>query len=335
MSLSLRVGVARLIVVCLLTVVGSLGAGVARADRPSTESIEPAKVAVEQPAEAAAEAAEKGVKKKGTPLPKGVQLAADIVYASPEGHPLLLDLYRPLSIDGPLPVVVFVHGGGWLNGSKKSGKRALGLVPHGFAVASINYRLTDTAQWPGQIDDCYAAVRWLRRNAGKYNLDPQKIGCWGTSAGAHLAALLGTRTYPQSEKVSSRVQAVCDWFGPSELLTMPPNMVGNGRTAADVAKSNGAKLLGKTVRKAPELARDASSLDQVSADDPPFLIMHGDADPGVPLAQSEKLHQRLTAAGVDSTLVVLAGAGHGGAEFNSDESTQQVLRFFTRTLKDK
>jgi acetyl esterase/lipase len=265
---------------------------------------------------------------------ESANIIREIEFAKPDGHSLLLDLYLPAERSEPVPVVVFVHGGGWKNGSRKSGeKTAAWLTEHGIAVASIDYRLTDVAQWPAQINDCYAAVRWVRDHADKYGLDGDHIGAWGTSAGGHLVALMGTRTFPGEEATSSRVQAVCDWFGPSELMTMPPNNVGNGRTAEDVANSNGAKLLGATVREVPKLAADASGIDHVTSDDPPFLIMHGDKDPGVPLEQSQKLHARLVNVGVDSRLHVVEGAGHGGKQFSTEESRSLVSRFFKRTLK--
>jgi acetyl esterase/lipase len=261
--------------------------------------------------------------------PASAEILRDIEFAKPNGHALKLDLYLPHDRSVPVPVVVFVHGGGWKNGSRKSGeKTAAWLTDHGIAVASIDYRLTDVAQWPAQIDDCYAAVRWVRDHADKYSLDGDHIGAWGTSAGGHLVALMGTREFFGQETTSSRVQAVCDWFGPSELLTMPPNNVGNGRTAED-----GAKLLGATVREVPELARDASALDHVTPDNPPFLIMHGDQDPGVPLEQSQKLHARLINTGVSSRLHIVKGAGHGGKQFATAESHAIVADFFKRTLK--
>ena len=265
--------------------------------------------------------------------PVDVKIIRDIEYAQHQGISLKLDLYLPEQTKGRVPVIVFIHGGGWKNGSKESGKRGAWMVPHGFAIASISYRLTDVGQWPDQINDCYAAVRWVRKNAKQYGLDGTRIGCWGTSAGAHLAALVGTRPYPGKERISSRVQATADWFGPSELLSMPPNNVGNGRTDEDVANSNGAKLLGATVKDVPDLAKDASALDNVSGDDSPFLIMHGTADPGVPIVQSEKLHQALLRAGVESTFVALEGAKHGGPEFISPASKKVFLEFFTKHLK--
>ena len=261
------------------------------------------------------------------------QIVRDIEYAKPDGYSLKLDLYLPEDASTPRPAVVFVHGGGWKNGSKKSAERTAGwLAEHGFVVAGIGYRLTDVAGWPAQIDDCYAAVRWLRDNAQKYAIDGGNIGAWGTSAGGHLVAIMGARPFPGEEKTSSRVKAICDWFGPSDLLTMPPNNVGSGRTAEDVANSNGAKLLRATVREFPELARDASALPQVTPDDASFLMMHGDKDPGVPLEQSTRLHQALLNAGVPSQLSVIEGAGHGGKEFQTEAARRTVLQFFQRTL---
>ncbi len=263
---------------------------------------------------------------------------ADVVknleYARIDGKSLLLDLYRPHDANGPLPVVIWIHGGGWKQGSKDRCP-ATWLVAHGYAVASINYRLTDEAHWPAQIDDCRAAVRWLREHAGTYGLDAGHFGVWGGSAGGHLAALLGTLDPPKNEEFSSRVQAVCDWYGPSDLLTMPPNVLSSGKTEQDLAQSNGAKLLGGTVKDRPELARQASAFFQVSQDDSPFLIMHGDQDASVPLEQSRRLHEKLRAAGVSSTLHVIPGAGHGGKEFQTPEVRRQIQAFFNQHLRPK
>ena len=236
----------------------------------------------------------------------GPEIVSDVGFANVDGgeRELKLDLYLPKQSATPSPCIVFIHGGGWKGGDKKSAKKnAAWLTEYGFAIASIEYRLTDSAQWPAQFVDCNAAVDWVRINGHKYNIDTRRVGAFGTSAGAHLAALLGTRDRPKGSLKSAGVQAVCDWFGPTDLLTMPPNNVGDGRTKEDVANSNGAKLLGATVREVPELAKQASALHQVSSDDDAaFLIMHGDKDPGVPLAQSTRLHEALVRAGVPSTL---------------------------------
>lgn len=271
------------------------------------------------------------------------EVSRDVGYGKVDGHELLLDLYLPAlgnadkqhkaASNRKIPCIIFVHGGGWKGGDKKSARQnAAWLTEHGFAVASINYRLTNTAQWPAQINDCYEAVRWVRRNAEVYGIDPDRIGAFGTSAGAHLAALMGTRVFPGEESVSSRVQAVCDWFGPSELMTMPPNNIGNGRTAADVANSNGAKLLGATVREVPDLAADASPIDHVSRNSAAFLIVHGDEDPGVPVLQSIRLHRKLVASGALSELHVVKGGKHGGELFRTNDVKQRVLYFFQRSL---
>lgn len=274
------------------------------------------------------------VPSKLIPAPEGVDVLRDVIFSTVDQQELQLDLYRPKKASGTLPVVVWVHGGGWKNGSKDRCP-AVWLAAHGFAVASIDYRLTHQAQWPAQIDDCRAAVRWLRENAKTFNLNPDRIGAWGSSAGGHLVALLGTLDPPDSEETSSRVQAVCDWFGPTDLLTMPPNTISETRTEADIAQSNGAKLLGATVRDVPALAKQASAFYQVSEDDPPFLIMHGEKDPGVPLSQSQHLHENLLIAGAQSELKVIANAGHGGKEFQAPEAKQLVLDFFLKTLKDQ
>ena len=229
---------------------------------------------------------------------------------------------------------MWVHGGGWKNGSKGNGK-GLWLVEHGFAVVCINYRLIHEGKWPAQINDCRSAVRFLRTNAYKYNLNGDKIAAWGGSAGGHLVAVLGTQDLPKDEKVSSRVQAVLDWYGPSDLLTMPPNNVSEKRTAEMVANSNGAKLLGATVREVPDLAKEASGFWNVSKDDPPFLIMHGDKDPGVPVSQSTRLHEKQKELGAPTELFIVKGAGHGGKLFLTEECNKVILTFFNKVLKVK
>lgn len=271
--------------------------------------------------------------RKIPPLPEGVSVLRDLVYKQPFIRPLELDLYRPTKFKGRLPVVVWIHGGGWKNGSKR-GAPAKWLAQHDFAVASINYRLTHHAQWPAQIDDCRSAVRWLRKHANKYRLDGNNIGAWGSSAGGHLVAILGTIDAPEGEEISSRVQAVCNWFGPTDLLTMPPNNVSATRTIEQVRNSNGAKLLGATVRNIPDKAKQASGLYHVSSDDPPFLIMHGDQDPGVPIDQSNRFVAALKKANVPVTYHIVKGAGHGGKLFKTEEINQLIVGFFTRTLKN-
>ena len=273
-------------------------------------------------------------KKNAQKLPDHIKKIANVEFAKEGDKSLQLDLYLPKNSNEKVPVIMWVHGGGWLKGSRTKAK-GLWLVEHGYAIASISYRLTTEAIWPAQINDCRSAVRFLRSNADKYGLNGDKIAAWGGSAGGHLVAVLGTQDLPKDEKVSSRVQAVLDWYGPSDLLSMPPNNVSEKRTIEQVRNSNGAKLLGATVRDVPDLAKEASGFWNVSKDDPPFLIMHGEKDPGVPLEQSTKFHEKLKAAGVSSELFIVKGAGHGGKLFLTEECNKVILTFFDKVLKGK
>jgi len=263
------------------------------------------------------------------------QVLRDLEYARVDGLSLRLDLYLPLRKSEPrLPVVVWIHGGGW-KGGDKANTRAPEVLGEGYAVASINYRLSHQATFPAQIHDCKAAIRWLRAHAEEFGLDPERIGAWGSSAGGHLAALLGTSgDVPELEgevgdhlDQSSRVQAVCDFYGPTDLLAVlePGAWPSHGSP-----NSPESLLLGGPVAERVELARLASPVTHVSPDDPPFLIVHGDRDRVVPLDQSVRLHQALTAAGVESTLYVVKGAGHG---FRDPKADALVREFFDRHLR--
>ena len=268
-------------------------------------------------------------------LPPGVKRVSNLDYSKTPSGTLALDLYLPEAKPArPLPVVVWVHGGGWKNGSKLNCP-LIWLAAEGFAVASIDVRLLHAAQWPAQIDDPRAAIRWLRANAALHGLDPERIAVAGGSSGGHVAALVGTTSAPGDETTSSRVQAVIDFYGPADLLTMPANTPSPERSDAELAKSNGARLLGGIVRDRPALAKQASALYQVSADDPPFLILHGEQDAQVPLDQSQRLHAKLRQAGVSSELHVLPGAGHGGKDFDSIATRQVIRTFLARTLVAK
>jgi acetyl esterase/lipase len=252
----------------------------------------------------------------------------DLVYKTVNGAVLTLDLYCPEKVSGPAPVIVWIHGGGWRSGGKKQCP-AVVLVPDGYAVASIDYRLSSTAPFPAQIEDCKAAVRWLRANAAKYNLDPDRIGVWGMSAGGHLAALLGTSGgVPElagsgdNMEYSSRVQAVCDVAGPVDLLALTE--LGPKRMLAIEG------LLGGSPEK--DKATSASPLHFVSKDDPPFLIVHGEGDRVVPVEQSQRFYEELKKAGVNATLKILPGVGHQGVMMNA---VKDAKVFFDTTLKKR
>lgn len=266
-------------------------------------------------------------------VPAGVKRVGNVRYSTPPTGALLLDLYLPEAASArPRPVVVWVHGGGWKSGSKENCP-LVWLAAEGYAVVSLNYRLSYAARWPAQLDDVRTAIRWLRTNAATYQLDPGRIAVAGGSSGGNLASVVGTAPAPAGESVSSRVGAVIDFYGAADILTMPTNVPGPGVTDADLAKSNGAKLLGGIVRDRPELARSVSTLYQITRDDPPFLILHGDRDTQVPVEQSRRLHAKLQETGVRSELHVLPGAGHGGREFATPEVKQIIRSFLQRSLQ--
>ena len=264
-------------------------------------------------------------------VPEGAQVHSDLAYV-PEGHERQkLDLYLPPKSEQPLPTIIWIHGGGWRNGDKRGGP-ALPLVADGYAVACINYRLSQHAKFPAQIEDCKAAIRWLRAHAKEYNLDPDRFGVWGASAGGHLVALVGTSGdvkelagQTDDEQVSSRVQCVVDFFGPTDLTKM-----GGMHDRPD---SPEALLLGGPVQEKKDAAATANPITYVTQDDPPFLIIHGDKDPLVPLSQSEMLKAALEKAEVEVTLMVLEGAAHGGPAFNAAETRDEISKFFAKHLK--
>lgn len=264
-------------------------------------------------------------------LPEGVRVERDMEYV-PGGHVRQkLDLYLPARADGPLPVVVWIHGGAWLGGSKE-GCPAVPLTAKGYAVASINYRLSQHAVYPAQIEDCKAAIRWLRANAKKYGFDPEHIGVWGASAGGHLVALLGNSGDVKDLEgkdgnldQSSRVQCVVDWFGPTDFTKF--------RGSHDNPDAPEAKLIGGPVRQKQEAAAKANPITYVTKDDPPFLIMHGEDDNVVPINQSELLDEALRKAGVPSTFIRIPGNGHGGPGFLNPENRARIEEFFEKHLK--
>lgn len=292
-------------------------------------------------ASAGGELGARQVKDKKGPAwaPRDATVHRDLVYAKPGGRPLHLDLVLPAKPKGPVPLVIWVHGGAWLAGNKNS-VPGNDLVQNGFAVASVQYRLSGQAIFPAAIQDVKAAVRWLRANAKKYGLDPKRFGAWGSSAGGHLVALLGTsggeKDFESGDhlKESSRVQAVCDWFGPTDFLKMNAQAGANSKIDHDSPGSPESRFIGGPIQKNKDKAARANPITFVTKDDPPFLIMHGDRDPLVPLGQSELLAAALKKAGVEVTLVVHKGAGHGGPAFHSAASRKQVREFFEKHLKE-
>jgi acetyl esterase/lipase len=262
--------------------------------------------------------------------PAGSIVHRDLAYVS-RGHPRQkLDLYR---LSGKVrPLVIHVHGGAFLAGDKGEGV-PFEYLAQGYAVASINYRLSGDALFPAQIQDCKAAVRWLRANAAVYGLDPDRFAALGTSAGGHLAAMLGTtggtRELEVGENldVSSRVQAVVDFFGPTDFLQMDAHRVSGGQVH-DAPDSPESRLVGGAIQEHRDAVARANPITYLSKDAPPFLIVHGDADPLVPHHQSELLVASLRKVGVAVTFYTVAGGGHGS--FN-DPTVPQLAREFLAT----
>ncbi len=290
-------------------------------------------VSAQQPA---AGAAEQPNWRQGQ-APAGSRVLRNLVYAKTPEQDLELDLYLPEKRpEKPLPLIVWIHGGGWRNGSRDANPAAA-LVADGYASASISYRLSGVATFPAQIHDCKAAIRWLRAHAEKYDLDPSRIGVWGPSAGGHLVALLGTSGGVEELEgslghpdQSSRVQAVADFFGPTTLTKMD---AAGSRLVHDDPQSPESLLIGGPIQDHPDLVRRADPITYVTADDPPFLIVHGDQDPVVPYNQSELLDAALTQGGVEHTFYTVEGGGHGkGGEFGSIGLLHRVKDFFDLEL---
>jgi acetyl esterase/lipase len=269
-----------------------------------------------------------------TAAPENIGIVSDISYANNENPRQTLDLFLPKERDDQaLPLLVFIHGGGWRKGSKDGaiGRLAPFLKSGHYAGAAINYRLTDEAQWPAQIHDCKAALRWLRGNAKEYGVDPEKIAVWGTSAGGHLVAMLGVShgvdglegDLGEHDKESSAVQAVVNYFGPSELLTMDDHP---GTMTHNAPDSPEALLIGGPIQEHKDKTNQASPLTHAGKDDAPMLLVHGTEDPLVPFPQSQKIDQALDEAGVESILITVDGGGHGkGFPQDLDQVVRQFL----------
>ncbi len=259
----------------------------------------------------------------------GMLIFRDVPYVKDGHERQKLDLYLPKN-DKPLPVVVWIHGGGWVRGDKQGGP-AISLADKGFAVASLNYRLSGDAIFPAPIEDCKAAVRWLRANAKKYNLDSDRFGVWGASAGGHLAALLAVSSDMKEFDVgdnldqSSAVRCVVDWYGPTNFTTLGAK--------DDKPDSFVSKMLGASALVDKKQALRAGATSYVDKNDPPFLIMHGEEDKSVAFGQSVEMEAALKKAGVECEFVRIAGAKHGGPEFETPEMRKKIEDFLTKHLK--
>ena len=259
----------------------------------------------------------------------------DLAYVPNAAPRQRLDLYLPAKPGPPRPLIAYIHGGAWRGGSKDQCP-AGSLLPLGYAVASIEYRFSQDAIYPAQIEDCKAAIRWLRAHSAEYGIDPKRVGVWGASAGGHLVALMGVTghvsDFDTGENLdqSSAVQCVVDFFGPTDFLHY--GLVPNPRL--DAPDSAVAQLLGGQVTTHHAEARRASPVYFVTKDAAPFLILHGDHDPLVPLQQSQELLADLQKEAVECTLKVVIGGGHGGPGFNTPANQKLIVDFLERHLKN-
>jgi acetyl esterase/lipase/esterase/lipase superfamily enzyme len=265
-----------------------------------------------------------------------LSVARGIEYARVGSRVLALDLYRDAAAKDAQPLIVWVHGGGWIMGDRFPTPAAR-LVANGYVVASVDYRLAGEARFPAQLHDIKAAVRWLRANASRYNLDANHIGAWGSSAGAHLVALLGTTADVKelegtegNLEQSSRVQAAVDFYGPIDLMRMDETASKPKSDAPDLAE---AILLGGPMSQNMAKALAANPITYISKDDAPFLIVQGTNDKIVPARQSEFFQVALKTAGVENDLEYVIGAGHMMSQVQTPAVAEMVNSFFDKHLR--
>jgi acetyl esterase/lipase len=268
------------------------------------------------------------------PMPPVIRKWSNIPYAdnSPAQQ---LDIYLPHAGHGPFPVIIAIHGGAFLMGDKADGQlnAPLSGVERGYAVVSINYRLSGEAIFPAAVRDVQAAIRFLKSNAARYQLDAQRFAAWGGSAGGNLAAWAGAA----SRTEDTRIHAVVDWFGPIDFLSMDGQfrISGLGRPNHSAIHSPESLYLGCEIAKVPELVKEANPASYLHRDIPPFFIQHGSKDPLVPTEQSVLFAEQIRGiAGSERVILeIIEGAGHGGAPFEDPENLEKVFAFLGKSLK--
>lgn len=269
-------------------------------------------------------------------FPAGTVLHANIPFAKDTLKKHLLDIYLPANSTGKIPLVVFIHGGGWLVNDKYAdmgymGNTLTALINRGFAVASIDYRWASQAIFPAQIQDCYQALTFLVEQADTYHLDRNKIAVMGFSAGGHLASLVGlannnkvSEFFMDGKAKKFNIKAVVDFYGPSDLTSLE---------SSDDSKAPEAILLGAVPVERPDLAKKASPVSYVDKLDPPFLIIHGEKDKTVNNKQSKLLSGWLSTVGVMNELIIVKDAPHFGRMFDTEELKSKVLQFLEGAIK--
>lgn len=268
-------------------------------------------------------------------LPEGTILHGNIPYNNDTLQKHLLDIYLPANATGVVPLVIWVHGGGWLSNGKYADmgymKATIAeILKSGYGLASIDYRFSTTAVFPAQIQDCNKAVAFLHENAKKYGLDKDRFALMGFSAGGHLASLMGLSKnnkvagffMPKASKALN-FKAVVDFYGPAELVLFPK---------ADDPKSPEGILIGAAPLDRPDLAKIASPVTYVDENDPPFLIIHGEKDELVSPNHSRLLSGWLNSAGVQNELILVKDAPHFGPQFDVDAVRTKVMDFLKKEL---
>lgn len=255
----------------------------------------------------------------------------DIAFCNGSGHPLLMDIFMPVHpVAKPAPAVLWLHGGGWERGAKSDNSVALSLAGGGFITASIAYRLSGEAHFPAALEDCKCAIRYLRANAARYSIDPDRIGVAGASAGGNLALLVGltgdNSAFEGSggwPRTSSRVCAIASYYGPADFAA--------GQSAFDSTKDQNpvSRYIGATFAENPDAYHRASPITYVHPGAPPILLVHGDRDELVPIAQSENMFAALQQAGSRARFVKVSGAGHNFSPYEPISPSLEEIRALT------
>jgi acetyl esterase/lipase len=266
---------------------------------------------------------------------QGISVERDIVYGKGDRVDLRLNVALPKKGKGPFPAVVCIHGGGWYQGQRQDMDPMTELLARrGYVAATVSYRLVPSARFPAQIQDCKAAVRWLRANAVKYHINPDRIGAIGPSAGGHLSCLLGVTDKKDglegsggNPEFSSRVQAVVSFFGRTDFTKKT--------WSKELEEKIFVPLIGASFDDKPELYKKVSPIAYVSRTSPPFLLFHGAEDKLVPPRNSTDMAEKLQAAGVSAKAVIVEGEGHGSADWAEKwaKSIELAVAFFDKHLK--
>ena len=268
-------------------------------------------------------------------FPQGTILHGNIPYNNDTNPKHLLDIYLPANAKEKIPLVIFIHGGGWLSNDKYADmgymkKTVAEIVSSGYALASIDYRFSTQAVFPAQMQDCNRAVSFLYDNADQYGIDKNSFAVMGFSAGGHLASMVGLSKnneipafYMPGTSKSFSFKAVVDFYGPAELILFP---------GSNDEKSPEGLLIGAAPLSRPDLAKAASPITYVDKNDPPFLIIHGEKDEMVSPKHSQLLSAWLSVVGVPNELVIVKDAPHFGEMFDSDEVRTKVMNFLRKQL---